>query len=216
MSPAIVFALAVSTLALTACDRPEASSSPDGEVTKAAQGEPAHAAAEPPATDSPAVAADDPPADDPPAAPAPLPVAPPLPDDPAAAAAKLVDIENPTLTMQSVTSDGQRMMALTCKLTKHQLMGGMALVGAIAERKDRLTACAPTGDVAVVHWTLGEQDAAAIDVTGAMSPSVPACVAKAMAGIQSPLVGKCGVVLLLGEDAGADEALARALPTSGD
>lgn len=200
MRKTLISTLGLVMVALPGCDKPDEAPNPSA----------GQAAADDKAPDS----AEKKPAPPPDAAPVPRGPAPPLPKDPEqlnAAVSKLVGVENANLTLGSAESDGQRVRGLACNAARLPLMGSMALLGSISAQKAELDACAPEGDAAVVRWDIGKDGAANVKVSGGSSGEADRCIQTAMKKTTAPFSGSCGVVLLVGENAGADEAFAHAV-----
>jgi len=180
-------------VAVTACDDKSEASAADGKKADAASKK--DPGAKP---DDPASATVEP------EAAKPVKVAPPRPT-PDQVKAKLA-VPDANLTMADASANGQRMAQLNCAAGKMPLMGSIALIGAIAEHKTALDACAPKGDAALITWKSANKKMTDLVVVGAASPEVDACLAKAMADTKAPFGATCAAILLVGPDEGADAA----------
>ncbi|TVQ91645.1 MAG: hypothetical protein EA397_08520 [Deltaproteobacteria bacterium] len=112
---------------------------------------------------------------------------------------------NSEVNVSSLTADGMTVHDLNCTLSRGGgLFAGIAIVGAIASKKDALHACAPEGGAARVSVVWGDDDRTRILKT---SPGVQAdCVRKAVRATAAPAQGRCEFTALLGPDEQAKAA----------
>lgn len=115
-------------------------------------------------------------------------------------------VDQANLEMGETEVNGQRLSTLRCSGVKRPLLGGMAIIGAVAKEKSALDACAPEGDAAVATWTSEAGPLQALEVAGSGSGKTDACIEKALAKVSSPFAATCAAIVLVGNATGADAA----------
>lgn len=124
------------------------------------------------------------------------------------ATAALFSVPDANITIDGVSADGQRLDRLECRADDLPVFGSLAVVASIAEAKPALDRCAPKGGAVALTWSFRAGKARDIEVSRASSPAVGRCVAKAMRSVVAPFTARCGATVLVGDDTGADGALA--------
>lgn len=112
-----------------------------------------------------------------------------------------------TSTAPSLAIGGLRMVDLSCRMPS---VGPMALaeaVEAVAAHKEAIDACAPGGGAPRVSWAWQRGRAAQVKVQGG-GPKAESCVRRAVERSRADLEGTCAATLLVGDPAGAQQALA--------
>lgn len=109
-----------------------------------------------------------------------------------------------SLAVDSLTVDGQEVRALSCTLREPDLVALLTVVGALAQQKAALDACAPRGAAFRVRWTWGAKTAAKVEAARAPK-AAEACVARALERTRGP-AGACGAIVLAGDPAAAAKA----------
>lgn len=108
----------------------------------------------------------------------------------------------PALTMAGLT-----VRELSCRMPQTDPLALAEAVEGLAQHKDALDACAPTGEAVEVAWSYRAGRAGQVRVQGA-DPRLATCVRKAVERARSSLVATCAATVLIGEPAGARRMLA--------
>lgn len=115
-------------------------------------------------------------------------------------------VDQANLEMGETEVNGLRLSTLQCSGVKRPLLGGMAIVGAVAKQKSALDACAPAGDAVVATWTSEAGPLKKLEVAGSSSGKTDACIEKGLAQVSSPFAATCAAIVMVGDAAGADAA----------
>lgn len=144
------------------------------------------------------------------------PVEPVAPVEPAApvAAASLLAMPDANITTSDVTADGLRIAELACTVEQAPLMGTLVIIGSLAKQDRALDRCASKGDAVIVEWSFAKGRARDVVAHDAASKKVDACIAGVFRKLAGPFDARCSAVLLVGDDAGAEQGLARLRATA--
>lgn len=114
----------------------------------------------------------------------------------AALEAQASKVPGANLRVGSATVNGLTVESLECRVEGGGagLMGNMALLAALAERKAKIDKCGANGTVVEVRWTATGGKISKADGVG----SEGACVAKVLAKLSTPLDGECAGMIVLG------------------
>jgi hypothetical protein len=113
-----------------------------------------------------------------------------------AARAQTSKIPDANLQIGSATVNGFTVESLECRVEGGGmgLLGNMALLGALAERKAAIDKCGAKGTVVEVTWTASGGKITTAEGTG----SEGACVAKVLQKLSTPVDGACAGTIVLG------------------
>jgi TPR repeat protein len=114
----------------------------------------------------------------------------------------------PTLTMAGLTAHD-----LACRMPETDPLALAEALEGVAAQRPALDACAPAGDAVTIAWSYRGGRATQVRVEAA-DPAVAGCVRKAVARARSSLTASCTATLLIGEAAGARQALAERRSTA--
>lgn len=110
-------------------------------------------------------------------------------------------LANTTVQVGSMSADGLEIRDLDCSLESGGLFASALVVASLAEHKDALDACAPTGGAYAASWSWGAGSFA--EVSKGVPESGNSCVQKALQATQTDLKGRCTAVVLVGDPEGA-------------
>jgi hypothetical protein len=113
-----------------------------------------------------------------------------------AAPAQTSKIPDANLQIGSATVNGFTVESLECRVEGGGmgLLGNMALLAALAERKTAIDKCGAKGTVVEVTWTASGGKITTAEGTG----SEGACVAKVLEKLSTPMDGECAGTIVLG------------------
>jgi TPR repeat protein len=111
-------------------------------------------------------------------------------------AAQTAKVPGANLRVGSATVDGLTVEGLECRVEGGGmgLLGNLALIGALAQRKAKIDACGKKGTVVEVTWTATGGKITKAEGEG----SEAACVAKVLKKLSTPVDGECAVTIVIG------------------
>lgn len=121
----------------------------------------------------------------------------------------LLRLPGATVQASMISADGLRLGELACQVESMPLFGTLAIVASLAKHDRALDRCAVRGDATIATWTFAGGRTSDVEVSGAASAKVDACVRGVLKKIAAPFDARCSAVFLVGADTGADAGLAR-------